>query len=411
MVADSIGGIAGEHANEHIDEQDAQAAFWRKNVPSNRPRELVLIICFVLLLLMFSVTALVSRLYHRKIHSLADQWYAQGDAAFHAGDAKTAILDYRNALVYSPNNSVFQLHLAQALVSAARFEEARSYLINLLAESPGSGEINLELARISARQRAWLDAVRYYHSAIYGVWDADPLVQRWNVRKELCQFLLEHGDVAGAQPEVLALAQEVPSGDLPRQKEAATLLLRTGLWTRALQDFQAILKQSRGDQDALVGAAIASYQLNKYAQALDYFDRLHRDTALDQNAEGMLQTSRQVEMADPFRRGLSTGERATRAAAALAQATSLVSDCSRQRGQAISQSPPATDLQMLYAAEQGMSKDWTEANLARHPDRIDAAMSLAFQMEDAAAQQCGEPQNGTDRILWLLDRSREGAAQ
>ena len=407
MEADSIGGIA--------DERDAHEAFWRKPVSANRPRELVLIICFVLLVLLFSVTALVSRLYHKKIHTLADQWYAQGDAAFHAGDARTAIVDYRNALVYSPNNSVFQLHLAQALVSAARFEEARSYLVNLLAESPGSGEINLELARISARQRAWLDAVRYYHGAIYGIWDADPFVRRWNVRKELCQFLLDRGDVAGAQPEVLALAQEVPPGDIQRQKEAAALLLRTGLWARALQDFQAILKQSRGDQDALVGAAIASYQLNKYAQALDYFDRLSHNTPLaqnlDQNAEGMLQTSRQVEMADPFRRGLSAGERATRAAAALAQATSRVSDCSRQHGEAISQTPPATDLQMLYATEQGMSKDWTEANLARHPDRIDAAMSLAFQMEDAAAQQCGEPQNGTDRILWMLDRSREGAAQ
>jgi len=409
MAADSIGGITDEHPGEHVDEHDAHADFLRKPVSSNRPRELVLIICFILLVLLFSVTAVVSRLYHRKIHTLADQWYAQGDAAFHAGDAKTAIIDYRNALGYSPNNSVFQLHLAQALVSAARFEEARSYLVNLLAESPGSGEINLELARISSRQRAWLDAVRYYHSAIYGVWDADPLVQRWNVRKELCQFLLDRGDAAGAQPEVLALAQEVPSGK--RQKEAAALLLRTGLWTRALQDFQAILKQSRGDQDALVGAAIASYQLNKYAQALDYFERLHRSAALDQNAEGMLQTSRQVEMADPFRRGLSAAERATRAAAALAQATSRVSDCSRQHGEAISQTPPVTDLQMLYATAQGMSKDWTEANLARHPDRIDAALSLAFQMEDAAAQQCGEPQNGTDRILWLLDRSRQGAAQ
>ncbi|MGA2718820.1 MAG: hypothetical protein ABSF78_07625, partial [Candidatus Acidiferrales bacterium] len=114
---------------------------------------------------------------------------------------------------------------------------------------------------------------------------------------------------------------------------------------------------------------------------------------------------------DPFRRGLSAAERATRAAAALAQATSRVSDCSRQHGEAISQTPPVTDLQMLYATAQGMSKDWAEANLARHPDRIDAALSLAFQMEDAAAQQCGEPQNGTDRILRMLDRSREGAAQ
>ncbi len=139
-----------------------------------RPRELVLIICFVLLLLMFSVTALVSRLYHKKIHTLADQWFAQGEAAFHAADARSAISDYHNALVYSPNNSIFQLHLAQALAAAGRLDEARSYLINLLAESPGNGEINLEFARISAREGARLDAVRYYHSAIYGVWDADP---------------------------------------------------------------------------------------------------------------------------------------------------------------------------------------------------------------------------------------------
>src|SRR6202142_3877520 len=257
-------------------------------------RELVLLLCVLALLVLLAVSALFSRLYHKKVHTLADAMFAQGEADEQAarqmaGEAKTAQLklaltDYRNALAYNPGNPLFQFHLAKALAAAGRDDEARSYLVNLLSEAPGSGEINLELARISARQRAWLDAVRYYHSAIYGVWNADPLVQRWNVRKELCQFLLDRGDAAGAQPEVLALAQEVPPGDIQRQKEAAALLLRTGLWTRALQDFQAILKQSRGDQDALEGAAIASYQLNKYAQALDYFDSLHRNAVLDQNA-------------------------------------------------------------------------------------------------------------------------------
>jgi len=32
-------------------------------------------------------------------------------------------------------------------------------------------------------------------------------------------------------------------------------------------------------------------------------------------------------------------------------------------------------------------------------------------MEDVAPQQCGEPQQGQDRILRMLGRSREGASQ
>jgi tetratricopeptide (TPR) repeat protein len=403
MSADSSVGVAGSQA--------APASFWRRPGAANRPRELVLIICFVLLLLMFSVTAVVSRLYHKKIHTLADHWFAQGETAFHAGDAKSAVSDYRNALVYSPNNSMFQLHLAQALAASGRLDEARSYLVNLLAESPGSGEINLYLARISAREGLRIEAVRYYQSAIYGVWDVDPLVRRWNVRKELCLFLLDRGDTADAQPEVLALAQEVPSGDLERQKEAGDLLLRAGSWTRALQEFQSILKQSRHDQDAIAGAAAASYQLSKYEQALQYFDRLHGEKPLPANVEGMLQASRQVEAADPFRKGLSSGERAKRAAAAVAAATSRATDCAHERGEALLQKPPATDMQKVYSEEQNMAADWVEANLARHPDRIDAAMSLVFQMEDVAAQQCGEPQQGQDRILRMLGRSREGASQ
>jgi tetratricopeptide (TPR) repeat protein len=384
------------------------APFWRKLRSANRPRELVLIICFVLLLLMFSVTAVVSRLYHKKIHTLADQWFAQGEGAFQAGNAKLAVTDYQNALVYSPNNSIFQLHLAQALVAAGRLDEARFYLLNLLAESPGSSEINLELARISARQGSWLEAVRYYHAAIYGVWDGDPLVRRWEVRRELCQYLLDRGDVADAQPEVLALSQEAPPRDLQRQKQAAELLLRSGSWARALLDYQSILKQSRGDQDALVGAAIASYQLAKYAQSLAYFGRLRGEKPLSDDVQGMLQSSREVEAADPFRKGLTIAERSRRAAAAAVQASSRLGDCAHQRGEALSQTPPVTDLQKLYATQQSMAADWSESNLARHPDRIEAVMSLAFEMENTAAQQCGAPLPGPDRTLLMLDRSREG---
>jgi tetratricopeptide (TPR) repeat protein len=378
---------------------------------SSYPREVVLVVCFALLLLLFSVTALVARLYHKKIHTLADQWFAQGEAAFRGGEVSGALSDYRNALVYSPNNPVFQLHLAQALAASGRLEEAKSYLMNLLSESPGNGEINLELSRISARQGETLDAVRYYHSAIYGVWDIDPLNRRWNVRRELCQYLLGRGDIGDAQPEVIALAQEVPAGDLGRQKEAGALLLRAGLYDRALTEFQSILKFDPGDPDALAGVATSAYQLAQYSRALDYFDKLSREKAMDAAAADMRDRSEQIEAANPLHKGLSAGQRAHRASAALVQATARITDCAHQRGESLSQTPPTGKLQNLYASSRGMQQDWSESNLRRHLDRVDAVMPLVFQMEDAAAQECGEPAAGPDRDLYLLGRSYPGTGQ
>ena len=137
-------------------------------------RELVLLLCVLALLVLLAVSALFSRLYHKKVHTLADAMFAQGEADERtagqmAGEAKTAQLklaltDYRNALAYNPGNPMFQFHLAKALAAAGRDDEARSYLVNLLSETPGSGEINLELARIATHRKSLADAMRYYRS-------------------------------------------------------------------------------------------------------------------------------------------------------------------------------------------------------------------------------------------------------
>ncbi|MFZ0410023.1 MAG: hypothetical protein WAL51_00790, partial [Candidatus Acidiferrales bacterium] len=60
------------------------------NSPRSYVREAVLLGCLVLLVLFFGVTATVSRLYHKKIHTLADQWYAQGEQNFQAGNVQLA---------------------------------------------------------------------------------------------------------------------------------------------------------------------------------------------------------------------------------------------------------------------------------------------------------------------------------
>lgn len=378
-------------------------------------RELVLLLCVLALVAMFALTALFSRLYHRKVHTLADAMFAQGEAdeqaaqqmegQARAAQFKLALTDYRNALAYNPSNPLFQFHLAKALSAAGRGEEARSYLLNLLSESPGSGEVNLELARVAARNNSMADAMRYYQGAIYGEWDADPIGMRWRVRRELCEFLLSRGAVKQAAPEVIALAQNTPADDPARLKIVAEMLLRTQQWNRALDAYHTLLAADPNDEDSRAGAGLAAFELGQYMTAMQDFDRLPRERREQPDLANRFELTRQILAADPFLSGLSSEARAQRAANALALTQTRAETCARQTGQSLEQTPPQTDLQRLYQRSEEMQKDWTLRYLQRFPDRLDAAMAYVFSVENAVAAACGEPQ-GDDRALWLLGRSR-----
>ncbi len=368
-------------------------------------RELVLLLCVLALVAMLALTALFSRLYHRKVHTLADAMFAQGEADEQAGRINAALTDFRTALAYNPSNPLFQFHLAKALSAAGRGEEARSYLLNLLSESPGSGEVNLELARIAARNNSMADAMRYYQGAIYGEWDADPIGMRWRVLRELCEFLLSRGAVKQAAPEVIALAQNTPADDPARLKIVAEMLLRTQQWNRALDAYRTLLAADPNDEDSRAGAALAAFELGQYMTAMQDFDRLPRERREQPDLANRFEVTRQILAADPFLSGLSSEARAQRAANALALAQTRAETCASQTGQSLEQTPPQTDLQRLYQRSEETQKDWTLRYLQRFPDRLDAAMAYVFSVENAAAAACGEPQ-GDDRALWLLGRSR-----
>jgi tetratricopeptide (TPR) repeat protein len=368
-------------------------------------REAFLFASLVLLVATLAFTAFITRMYHKRVHILADSWFAKGEASYRAGDATAALANYRNALVYSPNNPQFQFHLAQALTATGRGDEARFYLLNLLSESPGSGEVNLELARIAARQNSMPEVLRYYHGAIYGVWDSDPISMRWQVRRELSEYLLDHGAAKQAVAEIIQLADNTAPGDIERLKIAAGLLSRAQLWGRSLTEFQAFLAADPTDSDALEGAGVAAFELDLYPQAAQYFARLPREKIADSNVAEMADISRRVLAADPFVSGLSTDEKSRRAANAFLQAQASLQECANQRGESLAGSPPSSVLQKAFAESRAMEKQWTQHNLQLHPERVDPAMALAFNMEDIAAHECGPPQ-GADRALWMLGRSR-----
>ncbi len=381
-----------------------------KKRPRIYSREAVLFGCIVFLILFVLFTAAASRMYHKKIHVLADNWFDEGEASFRVGDIKSALTDYRNALVYSPDNAKFQFHLAQALAAAGRGDEGRSYLLNLLSESPGSGEVNLALARIAAHKALTSDALRYYHGAIYGEWDNDPIAMRWQVRRELAEYLLDRSLQKQAVPEIIALADSTPASDTEQLRIVGNLLLKAKLWTRALEAFRTILSANANDEAPLLGAATSAFNLNQYSAALDYFDRLPEK---DRNSPGVAEiykTTQQINEMNPFLPDLSREAKARKAATALSAATSRLQQCATQAGQSLTATPSQTQLQKAFADSKEFAADGRWQDLAKHPESVDEVMGHAFEMENASAAACGEPE-GADRALWLLGRSRGVSAQ
>lgn len=378
--------------------------------PRKYSREIVLLTTLLLLLVSIAFTAFAARMYHKKYHVLADEWFARGEQHFRAGDTVAAFIDYRNALLYSPGNTNFQFHLAKALAATGRDDEARAYLTSLLSEAPGSGEINLELARIAARKspKGMPEALRHYHAAIYGEWDTDPIARRWQIRREFCEYLLNNHAMIQAEAEIIELADNTGSDDVNGQKIAGELLLEAGMWGRALQEFQGVLFRNLHDPDALAGAGTAAFQLGRYLEAERYCDRLPRESLADPKVARIHEISKNVVLLNPFTPGLSGDEQAKRAAGAFQTALASAQDCTHQKGVIATGNASAAALQIAIADSTHGAPDWAERNLRRYPERIEAAMSAVFALENAATELCGEPQGATDYALWLIGRTRGG---
>ena len=375
-------------------------------------RETVLVSCIASLVLLLAITAFLSRMYHKTVHGLADNWAAQADTSLKAGDLNAAISQYRNALAYSPNNTAYQFRLAEALAATGTNDnEAQNYLLTLWAESPGSGPVNLELARVAAHKAtSFAEALRYYHSAIDGEWPENPVSRRWDVRRELCEYLLKSGRIEQARVETMSLADNTPTDDVAHQIVVGNLLLRAQDWNRALGVFRPLTSMEHPNPDAFAGAGTAAFNLGMYAAARDSFAKLPQERREQPDIAAMQAVSQEVLGADPYISGLSAKERAARAESAVQLAAARAQACIASNPKSTPNGPVAravAQLQQNAAQFERMQKDWNEHNLASFPDRLDDAMTAAFSTEAAAATACGEPQ-GKDRILWLLGRTRLG---
>lgn len=391
--------------------------FSMNSIPSRPVAGRTPLVLAVLTLITIVGFAVVTRLVMRlKANERRIAWHAYqaGLVEVKAGRPQRALDDFRAALVYDADNPEYQLNLARALRDTGRLDESEAYLLHLWNGAPQDSTINLALGRLEARRGSIDDAIRYYHSAIYGAWASDPDQNRRNSRFELIDFLLQQKVWPQAQAELLSLAQIMPP-DPEQRVRVAGMFAEARDYDQALAQYESALKLDSKDAAALAGAGEAAYQMGRYRTAVRYLEQSAQAKPDDAQTRQRLQTASLVLEIDPFLRRIPDVERNRRIANAFVHAGKRLRDCAASKGITLtvgavdpeqSVLPLSTDLPSLWAQWQRAQPDIQRIGAPSKADLPDTLMDLIFGIEQQTATLCGEPE-GVDLALLLISRGRQ----
>jgi tetratricopeptide (TPR) repeat protein len=370
-------------------------------------QDTILLLCLPVMAVLLAVTGFAVKVYDAKQQALSAEWAARGRKALASGHPQEAVEAFRTAVLYSHDNSLIELHLAQALLAANRTDEARDYLLRLWEDNPADGPVNLELGRVALRNGNVTPAIRYYHSAIDGVWPDGSEAHRRPVREELCEALLARGMRTEALAELAALSAETPN-DAGLVAQVGDLFLRADEYDVALRQFNRALSLNHNLESARKGAGIAAYEVGDYRTARHYLLEALSGDPKDSEIAQMLNTADFVLELDPYYPGLSSSARRTRVLRIYHQALDRTKACAPQAGESLKDSQNPSPLGDAYLQGERLLSKATNAALRRNPDLEDDLMKQAFQLEEASNDACGAPK-GIDEAIVLIARKSKGS--
>ncbi len=301
----------------------------------------------------------------------------------------------RHASSEDPENRGYSLALASALVADHHDNAAEQVLRRLRDAQPELPEANLALARLEARRDDVLAATRDYQHALTGLWSSEQEDERRGVRLELARFLLQHDQRSRALSELLVLAVTLPDNP-PAHLEAGQLFLRAGDAGRALDQFQAVLRQDSQNAGALAGAGEASFNLADYARARRY---LAADSP-DAHVKTLRILTDLILEGDPLAPRLARAERTRRMTAAVEQARGALDGCLTRRPAG---SAPRASLESLQAELDTFTTQMKPVRGAVPSDLVEDGTDLAYRIERGIESSCGITAPA-DRALILIGK-------
>ncbi len=363
-----------------------------------------LALLFGLLIIVFTVVTALSRIYFAQQQSLAIRWSGRGTANLQAHNYQPAVDELRAALRYARDNQTYQLSLAEALIGLDRTSEAEAYLVNLWAEQPENGRVNLDLARVAVKESQTTRALRYYHNAIYANWPGDNQEEQIrDARIELIEYLLRIKSTAQAQSELISL-QVYLGDDTAYQKLLGDLFTQTGDYEHALSAYKLSLSAKPHNAQVLASAGNAAFQLGRYELAAHYLRETVSLNASDTKSRNQLQMTDLVLRMDPFRSQIPAAERDKAVVKAFQIAGDRLTGCPVAASYS-SSNDPKKDLAQEWS---DLKRKVTPSGLRRDPDLVNTTMGTVFAIERQANIWCGSPAN-TDKALLLIAKLHEGS--
>jgi tetratricopeptide (TPR) repeat protein len=336
---------------------------------------------------------------------IAAFWYAQGERLLSSGSTTQAIDAFRKAVAGERENRKYAFALANALAAGNHDQEAMQTILRLREFDPENAEINLALARLAAKHDDLSETIHYYENAIYGRWAGTQVDQRRRqVRMELIRLLMAHQQRARAFSELLIL-----DGDLPRTAEAhdqaGELFLQVGDAQHALNDFSEAIELDNHDASALAGAGEASFDLGDYIKARRYLEAAVLQLPESEHAKQLLSIVKIIQSTDPLAPTISLKEQQQRLLRIFTQSLQRLESCLAQP----SKNQGTGSLEKLESEAVALRPKLQIQSLRRNPDLVRSGLRLAYRMEQATNDSCGEA-SGLDEAVILIAR-RHGAQQ
>jgi tetratricopeptide (TPR) repeat protein len=230
-----------------------------------------LLTLFLITAVIFTLTWLLHRSFEDHREELGRRWKARGEQALRVGRPRDAVDALRTALAYVPGRGT-EIDLATALAEAGRTTEATAYFNTLWDSAPGDGMINLQLARLAARQGDEATAVLHYQTALDGTWQGNGYDRRREVRLELAGYLISRHMYDEARLQLSIAAGNAPD-DPGIRLQIAGLMEQANDPQSALNLYRAVAARHPAPEAALLGAGRTAFALGMYRVAADELSR------------------------------------------------------------------------------------------------------------------------------------------
>jgi tetratricopeptide (TPR) repeat protein len=367
-----------------------------------------LLTLFLFTVVIFALTLLLYRSFENHRVELGQRWKLRGEKALSEGRPKDAIDFLHSALAYVPDSGT-EIELATALAEAGRTTEATAYFNTLWESTPGDGTINIQLARLAARQGNEPLAVVHYEAALDGTWQGNGYDRRREVRLELARYLVSQHKDGEAKTQLLIAVGNAP--DDPAIKiEIAGQMEQANDPQNALGVYRSVAARHPAPLAAIEGAGRTAFALGEYRVAADYFGRTVANPAFaalpDNEKAGdrdMLDTVNHILELYPSL-NLRPRLRAQRILAAKDTAHRRLTACT---GTGPSIPPPVS---ALVARWEQLHSPLTAVQLEQNPDLEQTLLQLVYDTETVTARACGAP-SADDALLLRIARNPVGVDQ